>query len=287
MAGRSKALIALIALAAAVLLFLAFREVVINERDYVIRMLETGKRPAQAREVLERALIKNPDDIEAQGWMLLFEIEDGRINRVESRLQVLEMKAPDNYTGNKVACVWYLKSGRIFNAKKACGRAVEQSDGDPEDLERLAAVHMEVNHWKDALPILLEAVRKAPRDARVLNSLGYCYLGMYKYKEAISYLQRAISADPYFLEARKNLSRVYYSQGRFRQAVAELEKVLEIDPEDKDAISNLIVIYSINLNDPERAESYMLRARALGFGADMAQRLKKLSEDRKAGPQGR
>lgn len=111
-----------------------------------------------------------------------------------------------------------------------------------------------------ALPLFLEAVRRAPTDAQVLTNIGYIYYLRGEPAVAVGYFQRAIQAKPDYLEAYNNLGSAYDDLGRGAEAVAALQKALQLNPHYEKAYTNLGILYE---RRGDLAEAERMHRRAL------------------------
>jgi tetratricopeptide (TPR) repeat protein len=244
-----------------------------------IPSLEAGERPDWAYDSLAGMAFRDPDDLKVQRWLLRLEIEGQDLVRAESRLAMLEMKAPGRYVTESGHCRLEIKKMNWEIAAKACERALEQSDRSLEDLHLAASAYLKIGRLQEAFPILAEARLIAPEDPRILNNLGYYYLQNRRFDQAIDHLKKVLSKKPSSTIARKNLARAYAESGRHRQAAEELKALLVTRPDDVDSLYRLAMIYMVNLKDYEKAKKYMRLAVAHGLDKKRASFLQLLIEE--------
>jgi len=238
-----------------------------------IPALEAGERPDWAHEALTEMAFNDPDDLKVQWWLLRLEIEGEDFVKAESRLAILDMKAPGHYVTESGRCRLELKKRSWERAAGACEQALKKSDRSLPDLHLAASAYLKTGRLQAAFPILGEARLIAPDDPKVLNNLGYYYLRSRQYDQAIDHLRKVLIKEPSSTVARKNLARAYADSGRHRQAVDELKALLVARPDDVDSLYNLTMIYILKLKDYGKAREYMGLAVAHGLDQKRIRRL--------------
>ena len=200
---------------------------------------------------------------------------------------MLKIKAPADYLTQSGSCLYSLKMGNRGGAQSACERALELSEKrSADDLNRLAAAYLLNDKPAKAIPLLQEAMKKAPAYPKVINNFGYCFLLRGQHKKAIGLFQDAIKLDPDFVSARKNLARAYFESGDYKASAEELKALLVISPQDQETMLRLTVLYAGYLGNLKEARNYANKAMSLGLDPQAAQELSLILGDvQEAAPQ--
>jgi Flp pilus assembly protein TadD len=116
---------------------------------------------------------------------------------------------------------------RTDDAVMAYRQAIAWQDAGPPEkaseqpLLNLATVLLHQGKLAEAQPLLLRAVRIAPKDPRILEQLGQLYARQADYAEAAKYLEAATRLDPQKSNLHFLLGQAYRHLGR--QAEAKME----------------------------------------------------------------
>ncbi len=256
MAAKSKApatiIVAVLAAAAAAAAVIAY----VETRD-PIKVLESGARPSWAAKKVEAMALTNPDDYRAQSWLVRLDLEAGRADQASTRLDMMRIKAPDNYYTFHAFCLFDVKRKNFVQSAKECSHAIELSpDPSAEDINLAASSYLETGQLNLALPLLNELRKKTPDDPKVINNLGYYYMKRSQYEQALPLFQQAIKSDPDMATARRNLARVLLRMGRYQESAEAYKSVLARAPADVEAPTVLATIYSQQLIDAKNARLY-------------------------------
>jgi Flp pilus assembly protein TadD len=113
-----------------------------------------------------------------------------------------------------------------------------------------------------ALPYLLEVLRRTPENARVLVLVGQIYLDNEKLPEAESHFRRALEQDAQSPEANNGLGLALAKQGRLTEARRLFEQAIAGRRDYGDAINNLGALYMQEgkINDAIAAFEYGVRS---------------------------
>ncbi len=88
------------------------------------------------------------------------------------------------------------------------------------------------NRAAEALPLLLEACRTAPKDFRVCHLVGLAYTTMQQFEKATEFYRKALQLNPGFVPSRKNLATVLWFSDHKSEAEREFLSVAKARPED-------------------------------------------------------
>jgi len=268
--------VALAALAAAALV-LAVMSVKRNSRDSMISKLHEGKRPKAAVAVLERAVEKEPADMEAAEWLARLYLEKQEVQAAEDLVLLRLSRAPDSPVFNDLACTIFLKKGMGPLAVKACERAVE-IERDAKALNRLASAYMRNGDYDSAMNAVQAALEKNPDDPLTLNNAGYVLLQLDRPVQARGYLEKAVEMKPGLMEAQRNLARTWFETGHYKEAAERLERALEQYPGDAKSLYTLARLYCYYLFDQALAGQYASRALEAGLEPALEKEMKMIAE---------
>lgn len=167
----------------------------------------------------------------------------------------------------------YLCRGLLFQkqgnalSERDYRRAIELAPKSPEPYEALALLQIESGRVREALRVLREANRIAPKDpgnyylqAEALLRMGGP-LNSPNYQEALQALNTCLALDKEFIYA-------YYDRGKMEleakdaaSAVADLEKAKALRPESTDILYKLAQAYQKAGRTQEAAELFALQQR--------------------------
>ena len=107
----------------------------------------------------------------------------------------------------------------------------------------MARLSMKQSFYEDAIPLLEEGLKAAPKRPNLLAALGECYFMTGKVDQAKDTFQTLIQANP---SARSYafMALCYRNQGRFDEAINYLQQGLKADPRDVSCLYNLGYIAS-------------------------------------------
>ena len=97
---------------------------------------------------------------------------------------------------------------------------------------------MERHRWKEAMPILREAILVSPHDPWNVMYLGSCFYELREYSNALRCFQRAEQLDPMNSTPLGLQADATHSLGDAATAKRLYERALDLNPEDELAIKN-------------------------------------------------
>jgi len=135
-------------------------------------------------------------------------------------------------------------------AQRRPGEAAERLERARElapNVERLAVAinlggaYIMQRRYRQAVPILEEAAKRAPNNAMVWVNLAAAYLGDLSHStqemqdRAIAAYEEALRVDPLAANVNYNLGLIYKERGETTRAAAHFWRALEVNPQDEDA----------------------------------------------------
>lgn len=113
---------------------------------------------------------------------------------------------------------------------------------------------LSARRFSEALPVLLSAMARDPKNKEIFQLLGLTYSGLDRHAEAIDAFQRSLAIPPHDLDrvTRFELASSLLRLGRPGPAADHLRQILAGDEDDPSAWYNLGVAYELQ-KDPESA----------------------------------
>ena len=146
--------------------------------------------------------------------------------------------------------------------KKAIPLLIKAADRNPRDAEARfysGYARRSLNRYEDALLDYQEAVRIAPDYADALNNLGSTYDKLGRFEEAVDAYSRAINLNADDGVVHNNLGATYYRLARYEEAIVAYKRALELLPRPSTTHNNLGVAYG-NLGRYKEAVESLLTA---------------------------
>jgi Flp pilus assembly protein TadD len=179
-----------------------------------------------------------------------------RVGRFDEAIRVIT--ADGRYPFEDIADSWnvlgeaYLNTGRLDNARKALGAALDLDErdylihrnlGDVEFADFAKSRNPEA--YRRALECYGKAIELNPRDPSSRNALGYSYLQGGRAKDAVLPLEKAVELFPDYDTAIYNLGLAYFQSGETSKALQTLVRFREkfggrLKPAELQAVDALV-----------------------------------------------
>ncbi|MBY0404951.1 MAG: tetratricopeptide repeat protein, partial [Cyanobacteria bacterium] len=231
-------------------------------------------------DVLKKAIIENPDSLDAQFNLYQFYLEQPISNEIEG-------EAPPIPSSQKVEAalradiqrepdigeyVFWLAD--LFDSQMRYSEAVELLktflEGHPhhaEALNFLAALY--IDHQSEdpeaeakAIPLLRQAIALDPNFHTPYYNLGYLMMRGKRNQEAIACFEQALILDPKDFKTYNNLGSLYQLMGDFSKALSCFQKAVKLKPEYYLGYFNLGVTH-LKLHNGQSAQEAFEQAVAL------------------------
>ena len=127
---------------------------------------------------------------------------------------------------------------------------------------------MEINRFREAIPVLTQALTQNPQNYQVICSISYCFSQLEENDKSLQYAEKAIAVDPE-AEWGYRLKSIVYGRRRDRSNALEFaRKAVSLDPENEFALSNFVhvLLYAEKLQ-----EDRMTAEKILEMSPDSAQ----------------
>lgn len=178
--------------------------------------------------------------------------------KAESALNRALLTKPDSVEGLETLGRVYFDQNRLIDALEVLVRARKLAPGHTDVIFLMARISMLESYDEDAIPLLEEGIKIAPRNPALHAALGECYFQTGKTDKALAEFEdlRQIdaTATPYAF-----LSFCYRYLGRFEEAKKASLEGLKIDPHNLACLFNLGAVLNKQGNQAE-AEKYLAEA---------------------------
>ncbi|MBI5901340.1 MAG: tetratricopeptide repeat protein [Rhodocyclales bacterium] len=125
-----------------------------------------------------------------------------------------------------------IEAMRFADVEALARRILGRRPNQPLALKALSFALIGLERYRDALPILDEAVRRNPRDAELHNNRGIVLSSLTRWEESLISFQRARALTPDDPELLKNMAGALLRMERWNEAVPILLEAIEIHPGD-------------------------------------------------------
>ncbi|MDE3245301.1 MAG: tetratricopeptide repeat protein [Acidobacteriota bacterium] len=127
-----------------------------------------------------------------------------------------------------------------WTSEQACADALlALKPGDAEALAWKGEALAQQKQFKEAEPVLREAIKGAPKQPLAWSNLGRCLNERAAWPEALEMLNQALVLDPALPEAHYNRGRTNFELKRFQQSVEDFRVALASNPNDPELKENL------------------------------------------------
>jgi tetratricopeptide (TPR) repeat protein len=128
---------------------------------------------------------------------------------------------------------------KVKEATRAFDQALEITyDNKDEVLYDIALTLEHQNHYKTALPYLLQAYEINGKNLSVIYDIAYCYERLEDEKNCISYYQRYLDIDPFSENVWYNLGTIYSRMEDYEKAVEAYDYAIVINEQYSSAFFN-------------------------------------------------
>jgi predicted O-linked N-acetylglucosamine transferase (SPINDLY family) len=124
----------------------------------------------------------------------------------------------------------HLALGELQAAEEALRREVSAYPDLIDAYNALGVALIRQSRLHDALPVFMEAARRAPGSAAANNNVANVLGDLGRHEEALGYLKKVVETEPQNAEAHHNLGMLYQSLKRHEEAAASLEHALRLAP---------------------------------------------------------
>jgi tetratricopeptide (TPR) repeat protein len=203
-----------------------------------------------------------PNDAQAHIAFAQFYWSTGRMKEAEASYQRARHVEHSSHFAHEGLINFYLETGRLNEAGAEIDAFLKQNPADMTGRILQARLMLEQGNTQQAMPLLQEMAREAPKLAAVHRYLGIAWARQKNLPEAISALKEARTLAPNSSDIRSNLAQVYLAQGSLSLAIREGESAIEFNPQNVPALRTLADAY-ILAGDAKRAQELLREVLAL------------------------
>jgi tetratricopeptide (TPR) repeat protein len=232
--------------------------------------------PRKAMDVYRRALVAAPMSISVREKLIDLLIENGELDLALEEYAALG----ENYY--RLARVDDALK-RYEQALRLAGRTEAPTDWKVGILHRVADLHMQRVHWKEAVSVFEKILGLSPEDEQAsfrlvelryrlgqerialadLDALIVRYGKRQELPKIVALMKDLVAANPQDLSLRSRLTRIYVELGMKREATAELDTLGEMQLEAGRRAEAMETLRTIIALEPDEKEGYTRLLREL------------------------
>ena len=144
-------------------------------------------------------------------------------------------KVPDNARARALLAEYYVRAGRISDARRALEQAVATQPRVPEMHNNLGNLCLRQGDLEAAIRHFEQALALKPEDPEFTNNLGNALVRAGRMDDGIAHLGVAVRLAPAMAAPASNLASAYAQAGRTEEAVRLLRRLIEHHPTDASA----------------------------------------------------
>ncbi len=212
------------------------------------------ERHKDARRLIERVLISEPENLEARLLLAELHLASGVPRLAEPVFESLISEADVGGRALQGFGISLTLQGDMDGGMESLQRAVAQDSGLWRAWNTLGYHHDSNQDWAAAGDSYGKALEGNPDSALIYNNRGFSMLMQRRLEEAVADLNRALRIDSKFELARENLRLALAWQGKYIHAMAGASN------RDMARILNNVGFIALMRGDYGNAEAYLLRA---------------------------
>ncbi len=212
---------------------------------YNQRQMDVKARVSTLSAKYEKAVKKNPLDVDARVLLAQAYITEGKYDKAIKQLkEALKVNSEDQGAivsmglaymkkgDNKNAEKYFLKEVEIYGTKSVYAlenKYLEEAYFD------LAVIQWEKKDYRKALEYAARATEIGRSNSDNHFLMGRIYLSKGSHEEAILKFEEALKFDPKYADAHYGLAQAYEKKGDKKNAIKEYKQVIKLEPEFKEA----------------------------------------------------
>ncbi|CAN5402624.1 tetratricopeptide repeat protein [soil metagenome] len=153
------------------------------------------------------------------------------------------------------------RAGRLQQAEAIYRQILQQRPDEPEALNLLGVIALQVGRPDVAVQLLLKSVQKSPGFGS-LNNLGESLRYLGRLDEAIASYRRSLQMNPNHADAMANMGLAYFQQSKLPESIEAFERALRMGPPRADWHDHLGCSH-FQAGDPYRAAGEHRKAIAM------------------------
>ena len=191
--------------------------------------------PDRAIEAFRRADQIRPDQPEILFALSQATLQDGQGEQAEALLQKLLAKHPDFSTGYDGLYAYYLTQSRLDDAEQTLKTKVTRFPQSPDFLLQLCGHYWRFNKRKEAEGILQQMLSQRNAFPDALLQVGRFYGDHFDWEDAIRVLRDGERSAPRDrIRYKRPIAEALIAQSRYEEAKTELDQILAAAPADNE-----------------------------------------------------
>lgn len=206
------------------------------------------KRMVEAEALYRKWIDVQPNDAMAHVALAQLYHSTGRGKDALAELQAAQRLDPGSSVVREALVTFYLETGWIEEAAHHIDAWLDEQPTDVSAHVLQARLRLDQRRTDEALSLLREAVRHAPRAATVQQYLGIALAKAGNIPDALAALREAKTLAPDSSDIHTNLAQVYLADGALHVAIKEAEEAIRLNPQALAALKVLGDAYLQNGN---------------------------------------
>jgi len=172
-----------------------------------------------------------------------------------------EKEPPLNADGDRLAdllkkATEMHRAGKLAPAADFYKKILDIDSRDINALTNLGTIHLQNEHYDEAIRLIGASVAVNPRQPVAFNNLGCAFQDAGRPGEALDSYDRALDLVPDYAEAHYNRGNTLHSLGRLEEAVAAYDRTVALIPEHGEAFSNRGIVLATLERFDEAIDSF-------------------------------
>ncbi|MFQ6017199.1 MAG: tetratricopeptide repeat protein [Kiloniellaceae bacterium] len=207
-----------------------------------------------ARKLLERVLVSDPDNARAKLTLAELRLATGRPKQAAAAFEALVGQPEVRALALQGHGISLMLTGDDEAGYESLRNAVEQDAALWRAWNALGFYHDSRGDWAAAVESYGKALAANPGSALIYNNRGYSMIMQGRLEEAIEDLNKALRLDPELPTVQGNLRLAFAWQGKYAHAMSGVSE------KDMGKVLNNIGFIAMLRGDYANAEAYLLRA---------------------------
>lgn len=197
-----------------------------------------------------------PNDAQAHVALAQFYRSTGRMKEAEASYQRASQVERSPHFAHEALITFYLETNRLKEAGLELDVFLKQNPTEMAGRILQARLTLEQGDTENALSLLQDMARQAPKLAAVHQYLGIAWARQHNLPQAISALKEAQRLAPHSSDIHSSLAQVYLAQGSLDLAIAEGNAAIESNPKNVSALRALADAHLL-AGDAKRAQEFL------------------------------
>jgi Tfp pilus assembly protein PilF len=203
-------------------------------------LLLRQSRPDLAERELRQALLADPNDTQAHGFLSLCLAEQRKLEPATEEARAAIAAAPDLPLGHYALAVALRRRNRYDAAREAIREALRLDPGDADHWGELAQIELNRRDWAAALEAAERGLAIEPEDVACNNLRAVALVKLGRREEAGATIDAALARDPDDPVTHANQGWTLLHAGEPRKAMEHFRESLRLDPSSEWARAGIV-----------------------------------------------